>query len=198
MASLAACAARFLATALAHVQLLAGLRDGGEAVRVQHGARFGMTTDNVRKVLARAAQDARLPMPVQSSCSAPRLRLHARQQGTDTRTIQAFLGHRSIQHTVRYTELAPDASTAVQGLGSTSGCAEGARGVARGEPRAHAYEYPLTNSAFFIRRSTDWPCLLVPQWRRAAAQVKRSGRSMGWRMMPSRGGAIWPPLASKS
>ena len=27
--------------------------------------------------------------------------------GVDTRTIQAYLGHRSIQHTVRYTELAP-------------------------------------------------------------------------------------------
>ncbi len=25
----------------------------------------------------------------------------------DTRTIQAYLGHQSIQHTVRYTQLAP-------------------------------------------------------------------------------------------
>ena len=28
--------------------------------------------------------------------------------GVDTRTIQAYLGHKSIQHTVRYTELAPN------------------------------------------------------------------------------------------
>jgi type 1 fimbriae regulatory protein FimB/type 1 fimbriae regulatory protein FimE len=28
-------------------------------------------------------------------------------QGTDTRTIQADLGHKNIQHTVRYTELSP-------------------------------------------------------------------------------------------
>jgi site-specific recombinase XerD len=27
--------------------------------------------------------------------------------GVDTRTIQTYLGHKSIQHTVRYTELAP-------------------------------------------------------------------------------------------
>jgi integrase len=28
-------------------------------------------------------------------------------EGVDTRTIQAYLGHKSIQHTVRYTELSP-------------------------------------------------------------------------------------------
>jgi type 1 fimbriae regulatory protein FimB/type 1 fimbriae regulatory protein FimE len=28
-------------------------------------------------------------------------------KGTDTRTIQSYLGHKSIQHTVRYTELTP-------------------------------------------------------------------------------------------
>jgi type 1 fimbriae regulatory protein FimB len=31
----------------------------------------------------------------------------AREPWHDTRTIQAYLGHRSIQHTVKYTELAP-------------------------------------------------------------------------------------------
>ena len=29
-------------------------------------------------------------------------------KGHDTRALQAYLGHRNIQHTVRYTELAPD------------------------------------------------------------------------------------------
>lgn len=28
-------------------------------------------------------------------------------QGHDTRALQAYLGHRNIQHTVRYTELSP-------------------------------------------------------------------------------------------
>jgi hypothetical protein len=28
--------------------------------------------------------------------------------GHDTRSLQAYLGHRNIQHTVRYTELAPN------------------------------------------------------------------------------------------
>jgi type 1 fimbriae regulatory protein FimB/type 1 fimbriae regulatory protein FimE len=29
-------------------------------------------------------------------------------KGHDTRALQSYLGHRNIQHTVRYTELAPD------------------------------------------------------------------------------------------
>jgi type 1 fimbriae regulatory protein FimB/type 1 fimbriae regulatory protein FimE len=28
-------------------------------------------------------------------------------QGTNKRTLQAYLGHRNVQHTVRYTELSP-------------------------------------------------------------------------------------------
>jgi len=31
-----------------------------------------------------------------------------KNNGVDTRTIQAYLGHRNIMHTVRYTQLAPD------------------------------------------------------------------------------------------
>jgi site-specific recombinase XerD len=42
----------------------------------------------------------------------PHMRRHAcgyklASDGVDTRTIQAYLGPKSIQHTVRYTELAP-------------------------------------------------------------------------------------------
>jgi hypothetical protein len=29
-------------------------------------------------------------------------------QGVDTRSLQHYLGHKNIQHTVRYTELSPD------------------------------------------------------------------------------------------
>jgi len=29
------------------------------------------------------------------------------KKGHDTRALQAYLGHRNIQHTVRYTELSP-------------------------------------------------------------------------------------------
>jgi integrase len=33
---------------------------------------------------------------------------HLANAGHDTRALQAWLGHKNIQHTVRYTELAPD------------------------------------------------------------------------------------------
>jgi site-specific recombinase XerD len=36
-----------------------------------------------------------------------RLKAYA-NAGHDTRALQAWLGHKNIQHTVRYTELAPD------------------------------------------------------------------------------------------
>jgi Phage integrase family len=45
--------------------------------------------------------------PVQGDEIRALRRLH-REQGHDTRALQAWLGHKNIQHTVRSTELAPD------------------------------------------------------------------------------------------
>jgi len=57
--------------------------------------------------LERAAKAAGFDMKIH-----PHMLRHAcgyklANDGVDTRTIQSYLGHRSIQHTVRYTELAP-------------------------------------------------------------------------------------------
>ena len=70
----------------------------------------GITEDNVRKIVERAGQAARFPFKVH-----PHMLRHAcgyalANKGTDTRTIQDYLGHRSIQHTVRYTKLARQAA----------------------------------------------------------------------------------------
>jgi integrase len=59
------------------------------------------------KLIERAGIEARLPFKAH-----PHMLRHAcgyalANRGTDTRTLQAYLGHRSIQSTVRYTELAP-------------------------------------------------------------------------------------------
>lgn len=67
-----------------------------------------MTTATVRKLMTRAGEQAKLPFPVH-----PHMLRHAcgyklANEGHDTRALQHYLGHKNIQHTVRYTELAPD------------------------------------------------------------------------------------------
>jgi site-specific recombinase XerD len=42
--------------------------------------------------------------------------------GHDTRALQAYLGHKNIQHTVRYTELAPARGFLAQVIGSGRVC----------------------------------------------------------------------------
>ena len=64
-----------------------------------------MTADNVRKLVQRGGQEAKLPFPVH-----PHMLRHAcgyklANDGHDTRAIQHYLGHRNIQNTVRYTQL---------------------------------------------------------------------------------------------
>jgi site-specific recombinase XerD len=61
-----------------------------------------------RRMIERATQAAGLGIKAH-----PHMLRHAcgyalANQGTDTRTLQAWLGHRSISNTVRYTELAPN------------------------------------------------------------------------------------------
>jgi type 1 fimbriae regulatory protein FimB/type 1 fimbriae regulatory protein FimE len=64
-----------------------------------------LTDSSVRKLVARAGEAAELGFPVH-----PHMLRHAcgYKLAHDTRAIQHYMGHRNIQHTVRYTELAPD------------------------------------------------------------------------------------------
>jgi type 1 fimbriae regulatory protein FimE len=67
-----------------------------------------LTADAVRKIVSRAGREAGIEFPVH-----PHMLRHAAgyklaNDGQDTRAIQHYLGHRNIQHTTRYTELAPD------------------------------------------------------------------------------------------
>jgi type 1 fimbriae regulatory protein FimB/type 1 fimbriae regulatory protein FimE len=66
-----------------------------------------MTDSAVRKLVARAGEAAGLELPVHPHMLRHACGFYLANKGTDTRAIQAYLGHRSIQHTVRYTELAP-------------------------------------------------------------------------------------------
>lgn len=67
-----------------------------------------LTDDAIRKIVGRAGKEAKLIFSVH-----PHMLRHAcgyklAQGGQDTRAIQHYLGHKNIQHTVRYTQLSAD------------------------------------------------------------------------------------------
>src|SRR5215467_10869862 len=61
-----------------------------------------------QRMVARAGEAARLGFLVHSHMLRHACGFKLAADGQDTRAIQAYLGHRSIQSTVRYTALAPD------------------------------------------------------------------------------------------
>jgi site-specific recombinase XerD len=72
----------------------------------QRGSPF--TVAGFQKMVARSGDVAGFKFKVH-----PHMLRHAcgyklANDGVHTRSLQAYLGHRSIQHTVRYTELSPD------------------------------------------------------------------------------------------
>ncbi|MCP3866732.1 MAG: tyrosine-type recombinase/integrase [Gammaproteobacteria bacterium] len=67
-----------------------------------------MTDSAVRKLIARAGREAEFDFPVHPHMLRHACGFYLENQGHDTRAIQHYLGHKNIQHTVRYTELAPD------------------------------------------------------------------------------------------
>ena len=64
-----------------------------------------LTTSTVRKIMARAGEKAGLGFPVHPHMLRHSTGYYLANKGMDTRAIQAYLGHKQIQHTVRYTEL---------------------------------------------------------------------------------------------
>ncbi len=71
--------------------------------------RRGPLTDSaVRKIITRAGEIAGLDFPVHPHMLRHACGFKLANDGHDTRAIQHYLGHRNIQHTVRYTEMAPD------------------------------------------------------------------------------------------
>ena len=68
-----------------------------------------LTRSTVSKLISRAGQEAGLPFPVHAHMLRHGTGYYLANKGVPTRTIQAYLGHRSIQHTVRYTQLSSSA-----------------------------------------------------------------------------------------
>jgi type 1 fimbriae regulatory protein FimB/type 1 fimbriae regulatory protein FimE len=82
-----------------------GRRNSPFVFITERGAPF--TTAGFAKMVARLGAAARFKFAVH-----PHMLRHAcgfalANKGHDTRSLQAYLGHRNIQHTVKYTELAP-------------------------------------------------------------------------------------------
>ncbi len=65
-----------------------------------------LTASVVRKIIARAGEIAELGMPIHPHMLRHSTGYKLANDGHDTRAIQLYLGHKNIQHTVRYTELA--------------------------------------------------------------------------------------------
>src|SRR5262249_8229095 len=84
-------------------------REQGAGAHVFATERGGpMAPKSFHALIARLGERAKMPFPIH-----PHMLRHAcgyalANAGHDTRALQAWLGHRNIQHTVRYSELAPD------------------------------------------------------------------------------------------
>ena len=66
------------------------------------------TTAGFRKMVARLGVAAKFKFPVHPHMLRHACGFQLANKGVDTRALQHYLGHKSIQHTVRYTELSPD------------------------------------------------------------------------------------------
>lgn len=66
-----------------------------------------ITDSTFRKIVARAGEQAKLGMPIHPHMLRHSTGFKLANDGQDTRSIQHYLGHKNIQHTVRYTEISP-------------------------------------------------------------------------------------------
>lgn len=66
-----------------------------------------LSRSTVNKLVGRAGKLAEIPFPVHPHMLRHACGFYLANNGIDTRTIQDYLGHKSIQHTVKYTQLTP-------------------------------------------------------------------------------------------
>ena len=61
-----------------------------------------------RRMMERLGKAARMPFSIHPHMLRHATGFKLANQGVDTRSLQHYLGHKNIQHTVRYTEMSPD------------------------------------------------------------------------------------------
>jgi type 1 fimbriae regulatory protein FimB/type 1 fimbriae regulatory protein FimE len=67
-----------------------------------------LSPDMVARIIGRAAESAKIGFPVNPHMLRHSCGYKLANDGQDTRAIQAYLGHRNIQHTVQYTALSSE------------------------------------------------------------------------------------------
>ena len=67
-----------------------------------------MSAAGFRKMLARTSKEAKFPFLVHPHMLHHACGFKLANDGQDTRALRHYLGHKNIQHTVRYTELSPE------------------------------------------------------------------------------------------
>jgi ABC transporter substrate binding protein/Phage integrase family len=84
-------------------------REQGPSSHVPTTERDGpMTPKAFHALFGRIGEWAKMPFPIHPHMLRHGCGYALANAGHDTRALQAWLGHKNIQHTVRYTELAPD------------------------------------------------------------------------------------------
>ena len=67
-----------------------------------------MSAVGFRRMMGRLGEAAKMPFPIHPHMLRHACGFKLANDGHDTRALQHYLGHKNIQHTVRYTELSPE------------------------------------------------------------------------------------------
>ena len=67
-----------------------------------------MSVVGLRRMIGRLGKAAKMPFPIHPHMLRHACGFKLANDGQDTRALQHYLGHKNIQHTVRYTELSPE------------------------------------------------------------------------------------------
>ena len=69
---------------------------------------YSISPIGFHRLIQRLGEAAKMPFPIHPHMLRHACGFKLANDGHDTRALQHYLGHKNIQHTVRYTEMAPD------------------------------------------------------------------------------------------
>jgi len=80
----------------------------GDEMRALRKLRRDYPKDGFHRLVQRLGEAAKMPFPIHPHMLRHACGFKLANDGHDTRALQHYLGHKNIQHTVRYTDMAPD------------------------------------------------------------------------------------------